>query len=146
MARAASQYEVVVWKFAGVGAHYLAIEIDSLNFAEQHRDIRVTRQHGSNRRGDVGRTQAGSCDLIKKGLKQVIVPPVNQCDAEVLHSTQQLCSVVASEPAADDHNARHCTFLRVRAAWEIFSPIKVILLSRSRFSFSQYGLVISLNA
>jgi len=34
----------------------------------------------------------------------------------------------------------------VRAAAAIFSPMSAILLSRSRRSLSQYGLVISLNA
>lgn len=33
-----------------------------------------------------------------------------------------------------------------RVAWVIFSPTKATLLSRRRFSFNQYGLVISLNA
>ena len=40
----------------------------------------------------------------------------------------------------------HEPFLRDRAACAIFSPMRAILLSRGRFSFSQYGLVISLNA
>ena len=35
---------------------------------------------------------------------------------------------------------------RLRAAAEILSPINAILLSCSRFSLSQYGLVISLKA
>src|SRR5262249_46497545 len=40
----------------------------------------------------------------------------------------------------------HVLVFRIRAACVIFSAINIILLSRRRFSFNQYGLVISLNA
>src|SRR6185295_1120353 len=107
MGRAAGEYEVIERKFADIGRHDSSVHIHRFDVAQQHPDIRILREHRSNRRSNVGRTEAGHRHLIEKRLKQMVVPFIDQCHFNAANSTQSFRRIEPRESAADDDNPFH---------------------------------------
>ena len=152
--RTGGNNQKVIVETCAVGQQYAPCgRVHRLGFAEQDADVGGLPKNPADWGRDVARRQRRRRDLVQQGLKQMMVPPVEQRDAHGL-PTQHTGSRQSAKPASDDNDVRerhsdevtHVAFLRERAACAIFSPMRAILLSRSRFSLSQYGLVISLKA
>jgi phosphinothricin acetyltransferase len=112
MRGAAGKDQVVEWKRTDVRSHHFLIEVDRLDLSQQHTNIRISRQHASNRRGNFGGTEAGHRHLIEKRLKQVMVPLIDQRDVDVVNSSESLRGIDACKSASDYDDSFHATPLR----------------------------------
>jgi len=54
---------------------------DTYDVIQQHRDVGLVRENGSNRLGNVRRRQPGRGYLVKQRLEQVMILPIDQRDA-----------------------------------------------------------------
>ena len=74
------------------------------HFAAQNQCVLLTRENAANGGRNVGRTQASHRDLVQQGLEQVVIPPIDQCNPDLLLAGQTAGSVQASEAASDDND------------------------------------------
>ena len=81
--------------------------VDADDLAHQHGDVALPAQDVAQRRGDVGRGQAGGRHLVKQGLEQMVVAAVDQRDPH-LRTGERARGPQPRESASDDHDMGHC--------------------------------------
>jgi hypothetical protein len=59
----------------------LATCIHAFGLSQQDRHVPLPTQHPTNRDGDVARNKRGGRHLIRQGLEQVVIRPIDQCDS-----------------------------------------------------------------
>src|ERR1039458_9877165 len=101
VARAAAQREdkVIELQRALLQEHLPAREIEVPHLIHQHSDLGTRGEDGTNRLRNIRRGQAGGRDLVKQGLKQMMVGTVNQ---------SHLCAGMV-EMLAERQAAKACT-------------------------------------
>src|SRR6516162_6999220 len=82
MTRTGGQYQVIVTHAPSVSDHLLASSVDPRHFRKHGPDISLFTEDAANGRGNISRRKRGRCDLIKQGLKQMVVVAIDQRDVE----------------------------------------------------------------
>jgi hypothetical protein len=60
------------------------LEVEAVHVGQQDLDVRVPPEDGPQRPRDLTGSQSPGRDLIGEGLEQVEVPPVDDCDVDVV--------------------------------------------------------------
>ena len=107
--RTSGHNQVVVFKILIRALDPASRQIDAGDLGHQNRDVRMTSQDMPNRRGDCWRRQACRGDLIKKGLKYVMIGAVNQRHFNAFSVWQflgqRVCCGEATKAAADNDDS-----------------------------------------
>src|SRR5437870_10343468 len=101
MPRAGCDNEIIVIEFAIDRFHFLRIDVDRLNFGQDHLDVLACAQNRAYWRRNVGRRKRSGCDLIEQRLKQMVVRPVDYGDAD--RFTRKLLGGLESAKAGTDN-------------------------------------------
>ena len=101
--RSCGQNEMVVAVAAVVEDHLLVLGIDVIHFPHQDLDVFGFPQHHPQGGGHIGLGDQARSHLIKQGLEQVEVAPVDQGDANGL-PRQDMGRPQPGKPTAHDHH------------------------------------------
>jgi len=77
MGSASGYHQIVIRKYRLVRNNATRFQIELSDFLKQHFNIGVSSQYPANRRGNFTRGQAGGRDLVKQGLKSMVVLAVH---------------------------------------------------------------------
>ena len=75
--------------------------IDPCRFGQQHADVFLMAKHPTNWRCDIARRQGRRGDLIQQRLKQMVVVPIEERDAD-RRAVQRAGRIEPAKAAADD--------------------------------------------
>ena len=98
------QDQRVVGKVAVSAPNAAARDVEIDDFFEQHLDVRLASEDGTERRGDVGGRQHPRRHLIEERLEHVMVAAVEERHLD-RGATERLRDPKAREAPADDHNS-----------------------------------------
>src|SRR5215216_2702760 len=101
--RAGRDNQVVVRHRALVERHRARRGVDGARLGEQHANVALPAEYPSDWRRDVSRRQPRGGDLVEEGLKQVVVPAVEQGNTD-RRAFERLRCREAAETAADDQD------------------------------------------
>ncbi len=93
-------------------------EMDGRHFSLQDANIRVLREDAADRSGNLRGTESGRRHLVQQGLKQMMVPPVDERHLDLRRGAKLFGRVQPSESAPDDDDPVHgveCT--RMERPW-----------------------------
>ena len=90
------------------------VDVHAAQFREQYFDVGLPPENPPDRGGDVARGERRACHLVEERLENVIIPAVQDGDAD-RSPTERAGRVEAPEPAAgDDYVGTHMTILARR--------------------------------
>ena len=100
--RAGCKDEIIVWDRGSIAQlDALVLGMERLHLAEDDLGVPVMAKHAPNGAGNVRGVQSARRDLVKQGLKCVVIPLVDDRDAH-LFATKSARGCKASEASSDD--------------------------------------------
>jgi len=105
VARARPHDQVVKREGFGIRLDDVGLRVDPEGLGEKHPAVLLTRKDASNGRCDVRRVQRCGRHLVKHGLEEVVVFPVDECDRD-RRVAERAGRLEPREPAAENDHAR----------------------------------------
>jgi hypothetical protein len=113
---ACRQDQGVVGKVAVPAPNAAARHVETDDLFEQHLDVLLASEDGTERRGDIGGRQHPRCHLIKERLEHVMIAAVEERHLDRI-ATEGLRDPKAREAPAGDHDlgsiSRHTTYFPI---------------------------------
>jgi hypothetical protein len=100
----AGENQIVIVNSPEITGYGFLSGIDPLNLTKQHPCIFILREKCPDGGRDIGRTETCHGDLIKQGLKEIVIAAINDGDFDVGLSTKDLCGFDAAKSPTHNHD------------------------------------------